>query len=1020
MPEFFEINPREQLTQYYGVPDGSVLDLTGPVKPELLEYLDLMRSPGRKESLLEGVVENQGKPLLYFVSDSRLAESQRNQREQLRKLRRGLGCRGQRAYLAVIRPGQLDVVPVSLAKKTPKWQVYKPSSGEAATFFSRLALGDYDGKGEPRSPDFVFDRMFTLLENAADKLVDAGHGLSKPDVLSLIGRALFFRFLRDRRVIEDDHVGGIAPGTDGLRACFDSPKHAAATCQWLDDTFNGDFLPLGSGGTFAFFQELTPAAGEAISFHLKAILRDYEPAGKHYQQTLPGWYDFDFAHVPVGLLSQVYEAFCWKWDEDAGSTSVHYTPRNIAATLVGEAFEGLKNAHKARVLDPACGAGVLLVMAFRQLYRKRWEATGRRPGTKAIRKILEKQLAGFDISESAIRLSALSLYLTAIELDPNPTPPEALKFERLRDFVLFKFRREDDPPNGPVIGSLGDHVPPKYDGQFDIVVSNPPWTSLDKDKKGETRHGKLAEDYTAVSQRIIRARGDDALAAMYRNPDNAPDLPFFWRSTEWCKPGGRIAMALPARILLKQTDVPCQARKTLFQSIEVNGIVNGVNLADTKVWPKMGQPFMLVFARNERPEVGHVVRLVTPQYDIAANRRGEMRVDSKSVQPVDVQATFAEPWVWKAMGVGTALDIDVARKMLVAQGHPLLRYWKNSLGLLSRNGYKIEPDQRPQNDASFLRGLPNLTPASGFRFAVDARLLPKFSRATAFRPRKREVYNAPLVLVKQSPGRDRTQGWALLADEDVAFSQDFYGYSGFGHDDGKVLVRYVHVFVHSLVWMHFVLLTCPTIGAERRTIYKSVLDDCPIIPLEELSDRQRQEVLTLSSDLVQEKTDVFGRIDTFFAELYGLDKLDVEVIRDTLEVCLPYKESRERACTAPRPQERENFRRRLHKCLRPFFDVLGTELCIKEWKPEQVDLPDSTPFGVLLIGDKAQDLVEPDRELYGKVMALANETGASRFFHEEEGCLLVAVLCQYRYWTPSRARLCAAEILRSHMAVFGG
>src|SRR5690606_16901816 len=135
----------------------------------------------------------------------------------------------------------------------------------------------------------------------------------------------------------------------------------------------------------------------------------------------------NFAHIPVGLLSQVYEQLSWKWDDhNARTTSVHYTPRNIAATLVGEAFDALSNAASARVLDPACGAGVFLVIAFRRLYRERWKAQGRRPDTAAIRGILEQQLVGFDISDSALKLCALSLYLTAIELDPDPVPPEKL------------------------------------------------------------------------------------------------------------------------------------------------------------------------------------------------------------------------------------------------------------------------------------------------------------------------------------------------------------------------------------------------------------------------------------------------------------------------------------------------------------------------------------------------------------------------------------------------------------------
>jgi len=130
------------------------------------------------------------------------------------------------------------------------------------------------------------------------------------------------------------------------------------------------------------------------------------------------------------------------------------------------------------VLDASCGASVFLVLAFRRLYRERWAATGKRPGTKEIRDILYRQLTGFDISESALRLSALSLYLTAIELDPEPIPPSKLSFRELRKHVLFDHRRPEDPQEGLVIGSLGAHVNGQFAGKYDVVIGNPPWTAL--------------------------------------------------------------------------------------------------------------------------------------------------------------------------------------------------------------------------------------------------------------------------------------------------------------------------------------------------------------------------------------------------------------------------------------------------------------------------------------------------------------------------------------------------------------
>ena len=1018
MPSGGTLNLRAEV-QSYGVSSRSFHDLAGKASPGLLDYLDLFRWDDDNQTqagdlLPDGVAESQGRPLLFMVNESRLAQDPKEQEQQLNDLRHNLACRGDRAYLARIRPGELSVVPVSLYDKTPAWKQYTPGTPEALTFFSRLAQGHYDGEGEPKEADYVFSAMFKLVSSVADRL--AALTLKRADVLSLMGRALFFRFLRDRRVIRDSDVRRIAPKATSIPDCFINAENAATTSAWLDETFNGDLLPLTDHGSSGFFEEIGHRTGGRVFFHLLAIIRGEEPYGdEHYQIPLgiPNFGRYDFAHVPVGLLSQVYERFAWKWEhQNAKETSVHYTPRNIAATLVDEAFNKLPNAHEARILDPACGASIFLVLAFRRLYQERWKATGERPDTKAIREILEKQLTGFDISSAAIKLAALSLYLTAIELDPKPVPPEKLKFGPLRDKVLFNFRRENiDPDEGAVAGSLAEHVGHRFDGRFDLILSNPPWTSL----KGKER--PLAEELNGLSKAIIARRADDKMAAAYENPDFGPDLPFVWKATEWCKSGGRIAMALPARILLKQEDIPRRARETFLRLVEVTGIINGTNLSDTAVWPQMGQPFMLIFARNRKPNAGHTLRLVTPQYDTSSSRNGEMRIDAKSVQPVEVEATFEQPWIWKALALGTSLDATVIERLQKADCPCLEDYWEKTLGLLSVAGYMVKEGQT-QTDASFLKGLPNLTSAVDGEFVVRTKELPPFDRATACRPRKRDNYRAPLLLAKQAPGPLRETSWALLSFEDVAFNQSFHGYSASGHKDGEPLVRYLQLLAHAHLRIHFALCTKPRFGAERRVLDKADFDGCPIFPFEKLSDEQRQKVAQLSDRLIAHDLTVFDEIDDFFGSLFGLDSKDMEVVRDTVEVAMPYIESRNRACDPPRPVERERFRKRLESILRPFFKVTGDEAQVELWKPGEAFLQTSAPFGLLLISNGGTTLPAPDSLFRDVLLKLADDTGSTRIIQQVDGGLVVALLNQYRYWTPSRTRLLGAELVRDYLDAF--
>ncbi len=1041
MPSGVTLNIRAEV-QNYGISSRSFQNLAGQASPELIGYLDLLRrdddnQPRSDDLLPDGVAESQGRPLLFVVNESRLAHTPKEQEQQLNVLRRNLACRGDRAYLARIRPGELAVVPVSLDDRTPEWKRYTPGTPEALTFFSRLAHGHYDGDGEPKEADYVFSAMFKLVWSVADRL--AALNIKRTDVLSLLGRALFFRFLRDRRVVQDNDARRIARKATNIHNCFINAENAASTSAWLDKTFNGDLLSL-TDDSSRYFEEIGRRTGGRVFFHLSAIIRGEEPFGdENYQIPLgiPNFGRFDFAHIPVGLLSQVYERFAWKWEhQTAKETSVHYTPRNIAATLVDEAFAKLPKAHEARVLDPACGASVFLVLAFRRLYQERWKATGLRPDTEVIREILDGQLAGFDISDSAIKLAALSLYLTAIELDPKPVPPEKLKFRHLRDKVLFNFRREGiDPEEGAVAGSLAKHVGHRFDSQFDLVLSNPPWTSL----KGKER--ALAEELNQLSKGIIARRADEKMAAAYENPDFGPDLPFVWKATEWCKPGGRIAVALPARILLKQEDIPRRARETFLRLVEVTGIINGTNLSDTAVWPQMGQPFMLLFARNQKPKAGHALQIITPLYDTLLNRNGEVRIDAKSVQPMEVEASFEQPWIWKALALGTSLDAGVIERLQKA-GCPRLRdYWEKTLRLLSVTGYMVKEGQT-QRDACFLKGLPNLTGAVDGEFVVKTKHLPPFERESACWPRQRDNYRAPLLLAKQSPGTNRENGWALLSFEDVAFNQNFYGYSASGHPFGEGLVRYLLLFFHSFIWSHQALITASVFGAERRVVYKTDFDDCPVFPFEKLSVEQRQVVAQMSDRLIARDVSVFDEIDQFFGGLFGLDSKDIEVVRDTVEVAMPYIESRDRACNPPRPAEREHFRKRLESILRPFLRVTGDEAQVELWKPDGAFLQSSAPFGLLFISRRRTTLPPPipdfaDRDslrpilsslrkalpapdiLFREVLLkLADDTGSTRIIQQVDGGLVVALLNQYRYWTPSRARLLGAELVREYLDVF--
>ena len=87
--------------------------------------------------------------------------------------------------------------------------------------------------------------------------------------------------------------------------------------------------------------------------------------------------------------------------------------------MLDEVFDGLTGAES--VLDLSCGSGVFLVESLRRLVRLKTGAGT--PSRGAIRETLHNQVYGVDVSEAAVRIAAFSLYLAALELDPDPQPP---------------------------------------------------------------------------------------------------------------------------------------------------------------------------------------------------------------------------------------------------------------------------------------------------------------------------------------------------------------------------------------------------------------------------------------------------------------------------------------------------------------------------------------------------------------------------------------------------------------------
>lgn len=347
----------KQELKYFGAVESEIILLDSET-PSLIDYLDLLGtkrtqqiSNSRTISIRpNAVIEIEGKPALYILNADYLSQNLSIRTNELLNLRRIIACRGDMAPLAVLEPGKLTVYSSEIKTKLPKPTVIASNDSSAQWYIRDALLGKglkYDLKefekfGEQHLDELaIHDLLFNLLTGVSDCLLKTKALKNKFDeVLSLVGRALFTRFLIDRSIINSETFQDIYE-YDKPEDCFNTAELATKSCLWLENNFNGELLPLPEPKSR--YAEYFETLDDEVFKILSRVLYRTSGGGQLHLD----WGFLDFAHVPVGLLSEVYEQYAHQhFSVEARHESVHYTPHHIAKYVLDQAFEGLTTCSK--------------------------------------------------------------------------------------------------------------------------------------------------------------------------------------------------------------------------------------------------------------------------------------------------------------------------------------------------------------------------------------------------------------------------------------------------------------------------------------------------------------------------------------------------------------------------------------------------------------------------------------------------------------------------------------------------
>lgn len=394
-----------------------------------------------------------------------------------------------------------DVVSANLTRRIPEW-------------FDKHARVDHK----------LLDNISTTVRKLTESGFDGVRQERRRKRLAelLMGEILFVSYLEHRGIVGQTYrhqrdVGRLidlvgAADRRGIQKLIDS----------LKDDFNGDFLAEDSHDPWTV---LTSSGYELLDRFLH----------RTDMQTGQGdFWNYDFSYIPVELLSGLYELFLSPIEQT--KQGAFYTPRNLAALAVDQAFEHSPNPLSETIFDGACGSGILLTTAYRRLIALSEREHDRLLTFRERCDLLKRTIFGGDTNPMACRVTAFSLYLAIFEGLDTTDIVEAQK----RDAAKLPMLRGSNLADGPEAGDFFTDAHALAGRQFSLVISNPPW------REPEGVEHTTADDWAIqTAEPFVRRQIAGAYAL---------------RALDFLEPSGRVCLILPIGQLLGGTSASFVAR----------------------------------------------------------------------------------------------------------------------------------------------------------------------------------------------------------------------------------------------------------------------------------------------------------------------------------------------------------------------------------------------------------------------------------------------------------------------------
>jgi hypothetical protein len=316
----------------------------------------------------------------------------------------------------------------------------------------------------------LVDSLITLRKNLHEvyRKRFAGEEDRNRIVHALIDRTLFVKFLEDKGIINANFYSEVFGNEyncyKDLLLQKDKKELNRLFCR-INEIFNNKL-----------FKEPVIKDEDLLGEALSEIAHSISGT-KNGQLCL---FDFRFDIIPVEFISHIYQVF---FDDKKAEQGIFYTPKGLAELLLNEV---IPSRCEGKILDPSCGSGIFLVLAFRKMYPypNPSSITDVYEEIKRRLEFIKRNIFGIEVEDAAVRLAMLSLYLEVLSDIPSSLVSAVIRTRRNKP--LFSIDFSENIQNCNALTEEDDS--PFLNEAFSYIVGNPPWFTIDKESK-ESKDG---------------------------------------------------------------------------------------------------------------------------------------------------------------------------------------------------------------------------------------------------------------------------------------------------------------------------------------------------------------------------------------------------------------------------------------------------------------------------------------------------------------------------------------------------